>query len=544
MKYSFIGKNAISANKEYEVLSEHERIAGKASFGFITENSRNRFKRLSIPELNSGFSENESCIGYPFTKLVSGPFGVLVSSEDEFCRNIPFTFAADLPREGNYLVSVTVTATEDFKDGMIFTGRRHLAVKKDFKKGEVYTGHFPVNVCPFIPRYYTEVMTDETLDITVFGQGLALTGIEVSEFDGKTLYIAGDSTLTDQNTTYPYSPAQSYSGWGQIISAFMGESMAVSNHAHSGLTTSSFRSEGHYGILLDRIKPGDYCLFQFGHNDQKLVELKAYEGYAENLNRYIDEILEKKAIPVIVSPLCRNSWRGDGTYNDMLEEYGNVCRDIAEKRNVPFVDLHKLSLDFIVKNGRESARAYFFPSDYTHSNDFGAYLFAGYVYSELAKNGIVKEKDIPAWIPPEIINEIHLPKMNKALEPAKEATVEKPDEPLSRADALSMVISTMKFFPTNVYNDYFDDVVGHETYAGCIECAYQNGIVPAKWVAEKKINPEKPVLFEEFMEMLKAGYAGRRPEKELSEILKGIEPEFGKTLSRQHGADICTKIKV
>ena len=40
-----------------------------------------------------------------------------------------------------------------------------------------------------------------------------------------------------------------------------------------------------------------------------------------------------------------------------------------------------------------------------------------------------------------------------------------------------MIIRTVRFFPTNVYNDMYEDVVGHEWYAGTVECAYQNGMI-------------------------------------------------------------------
>nr|WP_304954957.1 hypothetical protein [uncultured Acetatifactor sp.] len=84
--------------------------------------------------------------------------------------------------------------------------------------------------------------------------------------------------MTDQSAEYPYAPGTNYSGWGQMISAYLNQRIAVSNHAHSGLTTASFREEGHYGILEQYIRPGDYMLIQFAHNDQKLDELKAQEG--------------------------------------------------------------------------------------------------------------------------------------------------------------------------------------------------------------------------------------------------------------------------
>ena len=53
--------------------------------------------------------------------------------------------------------------------------------------------------------------------------------------------------------------------------------------------------------------------------------LKAEEGYRANLLRYIRECRERGAFPILVTPLARNTWKGnDGSYNDLLEEYAAV----------------------------------------------------------------------------------------------------------------------------------------------------------------------------------------------------------------------------
>ena len=124
---------------------------------------------------------------------------------------------------------------------------------------------------------------------------------------------------------------------------------------------------------------------------------------------------------MIVSPLARNTWKGDGSYNDLLEEYAKACRSIAEKENVPYIDLHAYSMDFVVKNGRETARRWYFPSDYTHTNDYGAYMYAGFVYSRMCELGLVpgiyasetegsRAEDFESdWMPPEEPPVITLP---------------------------------------------------------------------------------------------------------------------------------------
>ena len=88
--------------------------------------------------------------------------------------------------------------------------------------------------------------------------------------------------------------------------------------------------------------------------------------------------------------------------------------------------------------------------------------------------------------------------------------VDRLSEPADRASALDMIIKTVRFFPTNVYNDMFTDVVGHEWYAGCVECAYQNGMIDKGLVEDHKFFPLQSVTLEEFLIFAVNGYKSRR----------------------------------
>ncbi|MCM1305673.1 MAG: rhamnogalacturonan acetylesterase [Butyrivibrio sp.] len=396
-----------------------------------------------------------------------------------------------------------------------------------------------VNVCDIVPRGHTEVYEDKTLDITLLGSRPAIGALTVEEADCPTVFIAGDSTVTDQSGEYPYAPGTSYSGWGQMLSAYLTDGLAVSNHAHSGLTTHTFRQEGHYGIVEKYIRPGDYYFCQFGHNDQKLAELKAEGGYRANLLRYIQECRERGAFPVLLTPIARNTWKGnDGTYNDLLEEYADTCVRLGEQEDVPVLDLHGRSMDFIVKNGLEASKAYFFPGDYTHSNDYGAYYMAGLVAEEIVRvcgsrrepayrflAECVRPEGFGAWPPAERILPLTRPavtgsaggendKDNGAGGNGGEAQflseIGDLTEPADRVSALDMVIKTVRFFPTNVYNDMFGDVVGHEWFAGTVECAYQNGMIDPGLVEEGNFFPLRPVTLEEFLVFAVNGYKSRK----------------------------------
>lgn len=444
------------------------------------------------------------------------------------------------------------------------------------------------NVCDIVPRGHVEVYEDKTLDVTVVADRPALSAITVEEAECPTVFIAGDSTVTDQSADYPYAPGTSYCGWGQMISAYLEGNVAVSNHAHSGLTTHSFREEGHYGIVEKYIRPGDYYFCQFGHNDQKLESLKAGEGYRDNLLRYVRECRAKGAFPVLVTSIARNTWKGnDGTYNDLLAEYADVCLKVGEQEDVPVVDLHGRSMEFIVKTGLEASKAYFFPKDHSHSNDYGAYFMAGLVAEEIIRVcGARKEPEyrllaescvaegFGPWPVAEKIVPLEKPEAlgeeAKAQDVPLLSEMDRLGEPADRTTALDMVIKTVRFFPTNVYNDMFTDVVGHEWYAGTVECAYQNGMIAPEMVEDGKFYPLRPVTLEEFLVFAINGYKSRkaipsslteeacaydgqcrdfaRPYVRAAAGLGLIAPEgsarMDRVLTRGEAVEICRRMKV
>ena len=552
-------------------------------WGFVTEANRRADPMLQIPELNAGFDAFFWYRDRDLTRIAQDASGCYVDSpgilsrlHENSGRRIPLTFKADVPQWGNYKVRLKLFAAVKEEELLIFLGRRRLFYRGKLSAGEELETEFLLNICDIIPRGRKMVYPDYSAEITLVGNAPRLVSAEICPVQSPVLYIAGDSTVTDQSGEYPYAPGSSYCGWGQMLSAFTGSLAAVSNHAHSGLTTESFRSEGHYQIILNHIQKGDYCLFQFGHNDQKMHHLKAEEGYRNNLVTYIKEIRAKEASPILVTPLARNSWRGsDGSYNDLLQNYALVCKEIGEQMKVPVVDLHGKSMDFVRNLGLEEAKLYYFPGDFTHSNDYGAYKMAGFVAEDLLEQlraclkihschlhaplsgifapnsgyvaryapfirdksptkcdaqlpesnfktrssggtfGKTGEKPANEWIPE---RNISLPRPPANWEGGEDPAdgkelfrdLTRPEEWLTRAEAMDLVIQAMNFFPVNVYNDMFEDVAGHEWYAGTIECAYQNGMIPQFMVREKKIFPDKAVTLREFLRIAMTGYQCRK----------------------------------
>src|SRR6476620_301181 len=74
-----------------------------------------------------------------------------------------------------------------------------------------------------------------------------------------TLFIVGDSTVKSN------APLR---GWGQELAQFFDpKKINVVNRAIGGRSSRTFQNEGRWDKVLAELKPGDFVLIQFGHND-------------------------------------------------------------------------------------------------------------------------------------------------------------------------------------------------------------------------------------------------------------------------------------
>lgn len=267
---------------------------------------------------------------------------------------------------GAYLVTLEGTYQNPRKaePRMVFTQARRLSGSLPFVGGGEFAFTFPV-------------FSQTGITVTICAADVYVTSFNAQATQLPVIHIMGDSTVSDQIAGYPYFPAGSYCGWGQMLPFFL-KDVAVNNHAIGGRHTESFREEGRWARLSAQIKEDDFVMMQFGHNDGKLPHLSPQTGYRANLLRYVEEIKELGARPVIVSPISRNAWTDD-TFDHSLRLYAEVSSDVADQTGTVFVDLHKSSAKWMMKAGQKDARQFFYPNDATHTNDYGGFLAARFI---------------------------------------------------------------------------------------------------------------------------------------------------------------------
>jgi rhamnogalacturonan acetylesterase len=217
-----------------------------------------------------------------------------------------------------------------------------------------------------------------------------------------TLFIIGDSTVRNTN--------QVQWGWGSLIADFFDTTrITVSNQAIAGRSSRSFTNEGRWRRIDSVLKPGDYVLMQFGHNDgsypdtsarnrgtlkgtgEETVDLVFRDGHTERVHTYgwyirqfVRSAKAKGATPIVLSMIPRNIWK-DGKVPRADKDFGKWASEVAAQEGVPFIDLNAIVADKYDAWGEEKVKT-FFPGDHTHTNREGAAVNAASVVEGLRKN--------------------------------------------------------------------------------------------------------------------------------------------------------------
>lgn len=207
----------------------------------------------------------------------------------------------------------------------------------------------------------------------------------------------------------PYKNGNPEKGWGQVFPLYFKEGISIENHAKNGRSSKSFIDEGLWAVVLERIKPGDYVIIEFGHNDQKKESPERYSApdtdYRKNLEKYVRETRARGGIPVLATPIMRRRFDENGKFYDTHGRYPEVVREIAKEKNVPLLDLHKKTEELLTVYGKERSKELFLhiqPGEYaslpqgkeddTHLSASGAFRVCDLAIEEI-------KLAVPEWVP-------------------------------------------------------------------------------------------------------------------------------------------------
>lgn len=217
--------------------------------------------------------------------------------------------------------------------------------------------------------------------------------------NGFTIFMIGDSTMANK----PLIPENPERGWGQMLGIYFKAGVRVENHALNGRSSKSFRDEGHWAVVQSRLKPGDWVIIQFGHNDEKNQDPSRYTApfgsFKTNLVRYVIETRAAGATPVLATPVARRKFDDRGNPVNTHGDYVEAVRQVAREEKVPLLDLNKRSDDLLRRMGPEASKKLYiyvtaaeYPAlphgrqDDTHFCAFGASRMCDLTVAEIQAN--------------------------------------------------------------------------------------------------------------------------------------------------------------
>ncbi|MCH7401862.1 rhamnogalacturonan acetylesterase [Belliella kenyensis] len=231
------------------------------------------------------------------------------------------------------------------------------------------------------------------------------------------IFLIGDSTVRNQSGT----GGAGQWGWGTFLQEFFDSTeVVVHNHAMAGRSTRTFIKEGRWDSVLESIKPGDFVIMQFGHNEGSDPDTtrSGYRGvlpgigyetksltwpdgtqetvhtYGWYLMKFIQETKAKGAYPIVASMIPRNKFHNDNVER-ANKDFGLWAKEAARKAGASFIDLNSIVADQYDNWGPQVVQG-FFEKDHTHTNEAGARINAWSVIKGLQT---IENKKLQALLP-------------------------------------------------------------------------------------------------------------------------------------------------
>jgi lysophospholipase L1-like esterase len=220
------------------------------------------------------------------------------------------------------------------------------------------------------------------------------------------LFLIGDSTVRNGHG----DGANNQWGWGDFVGKYFDEKkINVVNQAVGGLSSRTYLTQGHWDRVLGMVKPGDFVMMQFGHNDSgsptnpppgraslngvgdETLEVderatgqrETVHAYGWYLRKFIADARAKGARPMVCSPIPRKIWK-DGKIVRNKDTYAGWAEAVAKAEGVPFVDLNEIIAGRYDEMGPEKVNP-LFGDEHTHTTGEGADLNAQCVIAGLKR---------------------------------------------------------------------------------------------------------------------------------------------------------------
>ena len=219
-----------------------------------------------------------------------------------------------------------------------------------------------------------------------------------------TVFLIGDSTVRNGQG----DGAGGQWGWGEPLAAYFdADKISMVNRALGGTSSRTYLTGGSWDKVLALLKPGDYVIMQFGHNDggplnddtrargtikgigdetQEIDNLLTHQhevvhSYGWYLRKFTADTRARGATPIVCSLVPRKIW-ADGRIARNAPDYAGWAAAVAAAEHAAFIDLNEIIAAQYDRLGPEKVEP-LFADPRTHTSWAGAELNAASVIAGL-----------------------------------------------------------------------------------------------------------------------------------------------------------------
>ena len=308
---------------------------------------------------------------------------------------------------------------------------------------------------------------------------------KTSDMKTANLFIVGDSGKgqTDNDIFSAH-------GFSEYVQDYLSDKITVKDYTQCGATAKGFASTKEYKEFLSDVKEGDYVMLCFGridadslakgHTDSGLPKENVNGFYYNVYNYYVKPVMDKKAVPILLTPLCSRKYNSKGEAVDTSGTYDDDIRAIVTDNSLYFVNVTSLSYELYKNMGEEGSKVLNSVDSKTGIDNYALSSFGAQL---MAKQIMTSMKSSSATLKNYILDN----KLNEK-------------DILTRGEFVEK-LAVIAGFTEHNYTSNFRDIVKGKSYEKAVGAAAELGIVKSD--ANGCFYPEAVLDGESMTEMLK-----------------------------------------
>lgn len=154
--------------------------------------------------------------------------------------------------------------------------------------------------------------------------------------------------------------------FSEYLQGYLSDKVKVQDMTQAGVTAKAFAKTEAYKDFIDSVKEGDYVMICFGKNDGNMladgytsagVGKESKNGFYYNVyNNYVLPVVNKKAVPILITPINDRAFDENGIAVDTTAKYADDIKAIVTDNSLYFVNVSDISYTLYKNMGEEGSK--------------------------------------------------------------------------------------------------------------------------------------------------------------------------------------------